>query len=99
MACRAAVASDKRFQSLSETESILKSSSLKGKALKNDLQALHILPEAEGRVHGVATEQAHFIEVVALDRGQVLYLDLDLSSTVSTLAYWLRSRRSCCARS
>ena len=46
--------SDKRFQSLSETESILKSSSLKGKALENAVHVLHILSGAEGRVHGVA---------------------------------------------
>jgi len=67
MACRAAVTSDRRFQSLNEARSILSSSALKGKALDNALCALHILAEAEGRVHGVSPEQAHFHEVGALD--------------------------------
>ena len=67
MACRAAVTSDRRFQSLDEARSILSSSSLKGKALDNALCALHILAEAEGRVHGSSPEQAHFHEVGALD--------------------------------
>jgi hypothetical protein len=34
--------------------------------------SLHILAGAEGRVHGVAAARCH--EVVALDRGLVLYL-------------------------
>ncbi|MDD1738009.1 MAG: nickel pincer cofactor biosynthesis protein LarC [Methanothrix sp.] len=67
MACRAIVTSDKRFCSLSEAQSILQASSLKGSALENALRALHILAEAEGRVHGTAPEQAHFHEVGALD--------------------------------
>ena len=67
MACRAAVTSDRRFQSLDEARSILSSSALKGKALDNALCALHILAEAEGRVHGSSPEQAHFHEVGALD--------------------------------
>jgi len=67
MACRAAVTSDRRFQSLAEAESILQASSLSGKALEDALRALHILAEAEGRVHGVSPEQAHFHEVGALD--------------------------------
>ncbi len=67
MACRAIVTSDKRFCSLSEAQSILQASSLKGSALENALRALHILAQAEGRVHGTAPEQAHFHEVGALD--------------------------------
>jgi uncharacterized protein (TIGR00299 family) protein len=67
MACRAIVTSDKRFRSLSQAQSILQASSLKGSALENALRALHILAEAEGRVHGTAPEQAHFHEVGALD--------------------------------
>ena len=67
MACRAAVTSDRRFQSLDEARSILNSSCLREKALEDALRALHILAEAEGRVHGVSPEQAHFHEVGALD--------------------------------
>ena len=67
MACRAAVTADRRFHSLAEAEAILQASSLTGKALDNSLRALHILAQAEGRVHGVAPEQAHFHEVGALD--------------------------------
>ena len=67
MACRAAVTSDRRFHSLDEARSILNSSCLREKALEDALRALHILAEAEGRVHGVSPEQAHFHEVGALD--------------------------------
>jgi len=67
MACRAAVTSDRRFKSLAEAESILQASSLSGKSLEDALRALHILAEAEGRVHGSSPEQAHFHEVGALD--------------------------------
>ena len=67
MACRAAVSSDRRFHSLDEARSILNSSCLREKALEDALRALHILAEAEGRVHGVSPEQAHFHEVGALD--------------------------------
>lgn len=67
MACRAAVTSDRRFHSLDEARSILNSSCLREKALEDALRALHILAEAEGRVHGTSPEQAHFHEVGALD--------------------------------
>ena len=67
MACRATVTSDRRFHSLDEARSILNSSCLREKALEDALRALHILAEAEGRVHGVSPEQAHFHEVGALD--------------------------------
>ncbi len=67
MACRATVTSDRRFHSLDEARSILNSSCLREKALEDAHRALHILAEAEGRVHGVSPEQAHFHEVGALD--------------------------------
>jgi uncharacterized protein (TIGR00299 family) protein len=67
MACRARVISDRGFHSLSEAVGILKNSSLQGNALEDALSALNILAEAEGRVHGVAAEQAHFHEIGALD--------------------------------
>jgi pyridinium-3,5-bisthiocarboxylic acid mononucleotide nickel chelatase len=66
-ACRAQVISDKRFQSLSEAVSILKSSSLTGAALQNALEALDILAAAESLVHGVPKDEAHFHEIGALD--------------------------------
>jgi len=67
MACRAHVFSDRRYQSLDEAKSILQCSSLRGKALENALAALNILAEAEGRVHGLATQQVRFHEIGALD--------------------------------
>lgn len=66
-ACRASVTSEKRFHSLAEAEAVLQASGLKEKALDSAIRALHVLAEAEGRVHGVAPEQAHFHEVGALD--------------------------------
>jgi uncharacterized protein (TIGR00299 family) protein len=67
MACRARVISDRGFHSLSEAVSILKNSTLHGKALQDALSALDILAEAEGQVHGVSPQQAHFHEIGALD--------------------------------
>ncbi len=66
-ATRAKVVSDRRFQSLEEANSILKGSSLRGKALENALRALDVLASAESRVHGVPKEEARFHEVGALD--------------------------------
>lgn len=66
-ATRAQVISDRRYHSLEEAVSILKSSSLQEKALKKALAALDILAEAESRVHGVPKGRAHFHEVGALD--------------------------------
>jgi uncharacterized protein (TIGR00299 family) protein len=67
MACRARVISDRRYQSLDEAKSILRASSLEGKALENAFSALDILAEAEGRVHGVAAQHVRFHEIGALD--------------------------------
>jgi uncharacterized protein (TIGR00299 family) protein len=66
-ATRAKVVSDRRFQNLEEAKSILKCSSLRGKALENALCALDVLASAESRVHGVPKEEARFHEVGALD--------------------------------
>ena len=66
-ATRAQVISDRRYHSLEEAVSILKSSSLQEKALKKALAALDILAEAESRVHDVPKSRAHFHEVGALD--------------------------------
>jgi hypothetical protein len=66
-ATKAGVISERRYQSLGEAVSILKASSLEGKALQKALAALNTLAEAESRVHGVAKEEAHFHEVGALD--------------------------------
>lgn len=66
-ACRASVISDRRYQSLDEAISILKSSCLEGSALEKALCALNILAEAEGRVHGLAAKHVRFHEIGALD--------------------------------
>jgi uncharacterized protein (TIGR00299 family) protein len=66
-ATRAKVISDRRFQSIEEANSILKGSSLRGKALENALRALDVLASAESRVHGVPREDARFHEVGAMD--------------------------------
>jgi uncharacterized protein (TIGR00299 family) protein len=66
-ATRAKVISERRFQNLEEAKSILKGSSLRGKALENALCALDVLASAESRVHGMPKEEARFHEVGALD--------------------------------
>ncbi len=66
-ATRAKVVSDRRFQNLDEAYSILRESSLRGKALQTALRALDVLASAESRVHGVPKEDARFHEVGALD--------------------------------
>lgn len=66
-ATRAKVVSDRRFQSLEEANTILKGSSLRGKALENALRAMDVIASAESRVHGVPKEEARFHEVGALD--------------------------------
>ena len=67
MAARARVISDRRYHSLEEAISILKSSRLQGEALEDALLALDILATAESRVHGVPKEEAKFHEIGALD--------------------------------
>jgi uncharacterized protein (TIGR00299 family) protein len=56
-----------RYHSLEEARSILRGSSLQGEALQMALQAMNILADAEGKVHGVSSEEARFHEVGALD--------------------------------
>ncbi len=67
MTTRAKVISERRYEDYSEAASILRGSSLQGKALAKALAALDILAEAEGRVHGLPKEEAHFHEVGARD--------------------------------
>ncbi|NMB86124.1 MAG: hypothetical protein A4E44_00982 [Methanosaeta sp. PtaB.Bin018] len=67
MAARVDVISDRRYQSLDEAVSILKSSSLQGDALRKALQALDILAAAESKVHGAPKVEARFHEIGALD--------------------------------
>jgi len=66
-AARARVISDRRYHDLDEAIIILQGSSLAEDAKKGALRALDILASAEGRVHGVLKEQAHFHEIGALD--------------------------------
>lgn len=66
-ATRANVIADKRFQNLAEAISLLKASTLHGKALENALRALDSLASAESRVHGVPKDDVRFHEVGALD--------------------------------
>lgn len=66
-ATRARVIAGGRYHDLGEALSILKGSSLSGRALERALQAVDLLASAEGRVHGIAKEKAHFHEVGALD--------------------------------
>lgn len=64
---RARVIANGRYRNLGEALTILKGSSLSGKALEQALQAVDLLASAESRVHGVLKEEAHFHEVGALD--------------------------------
>ncbi len=66
-ATKANIISDDRFSNMDEAISILKGSTLHGKALENSLRALDILASAESRVHGVPKDEARFHEVGALD--------------------------------
>jgi uncharacterized protein (TIGR00299 family) protein len=66
-ATRAKVRSDGRYHSLEEARSILRATSLRGESLQMALQAMDILADAEGRVHGVPSAEARFHEVGALD--------------------------------
>lgn len=67
MAARAGVTADRRYHSLAEAVSILKSSSLRGEALDDALSAIDLLATAESRVHGMAKEEIRFHEIGALD--------------------------------
>ena len=67
MAAKVDVISERRYQSLDEAVSILKSSSLQGDALRKALQALDILAAAESKVHGVPKVESRFHEIGALD--------------------------------
>lgn len=66
-AARARVISDRRYHSLEEAISILKSSRLQGEALDDALLAIDVLATAESLVHGVPKEEAKFHEIGALD--------------------------------
>lgn len=57
----------KRYKTLAEARSILEGSSLSPSALDRALRIMEILAAAEGRVHGVAQEEARFHEIGALD--------------------------------
>lgn len=67
MASKASVTSDRRYHSLAEAVSILKGSSLKGRALDDALHAIDLLAAAESLVHGVPKVEARFHEIGALD--------------------------------
>ncbi len=60
-------AGGKRYKTLAEARSILAGSSLPPPALDRALRIIDILASAEGRVHGVAREEARFHEIGALD--------------------------------
>jgi pyridinium-3,5-bisthiocarboxylic acid mononucleotide nickel chelatase len=64
---RAQVISDKRYQGLVEARAILQESCLEGAALERALKIMDILAQAEGRVHGIAKENARFHEIGAMD--------------------------------
>ncbi len=61
------LAQGKRFRTLAEARSILAGSSLPPSALDRALKIMEILAAAEGRVHGVDGEEAHFHEIGVLD--------------------------------
>ena len=57
----------KRYKTLAEARSILAAACLSPPALDRAIKIVEILAEAEGRVHGVAREEARFHEIGALD--------------------------------
>jgi uncharacterized protein (TIGR00299 family) protein len=61
------LAGGKRYKTLAEARSILRGSSLSPSALERAQRIIEILAAAEGRVHGVAQEEARFHEIGALD--------------------------------
>jgi uncharacterized protein (TIGR00299 family) protein len=66
-ATRAKIVSNDRFSNLEEANSILRGSSIKGRALEDALRAVDVVASAESHVHGVPKEEARFHEVGALD--------------------------------
>lgn len=66
-ATRAKIISNDRFKNLEEANSILRGSSINGRALEDALRAIDVVASAESRVHGVPKEEARFHEVGALD--------------------------------
>lgn len=66
-ATRAEVTSDRRYKSLKDALSILKSSSLSGKSLDKALKIMDLLACAESKVHGIPKDEIRFHEVGALD--------------------------------
>ncbi|MGC9516049.1 nickel pincer cofactor biosynthesis protein LarC, partial [Methanocrinis sp.] len=61
------LAGGKRYKTLAEARSILAGSSLPPSALDRAQRIMEILAAAEGRVHGVAREEARFHEIGVLD--------------------------------
>ena len=60
-------AGGKRYKTLAEARSILERSRLSPSALDRALRIMDILAAAEGKIHGVAREEARFHEIGALD--------------------------------